>query len=259
MSKLQSSAEALLIAQNQEETFRIYCDFVEYLGYDTAVFSLLSDHDSIGLKRLHGFLTDYPEDWIKHYHQNDCHEVDPVYQLGLSKPGAFFWSDAIDELSRVPRFGGDVREDWHQLMREAEDAGVADGLTVSIFNASGEVAGFGISRKQTVGKGNIEHLAEVFLLSSVFYDKFLSFYQTAPVPHLTEREKDVLSWSASGKTDWEIAEITAISTATVRFHWNNIFQKLGVNNKTAATVMAIRRKLIIPEALRSAVVKQPQA
>jgi DNA-binding CsgD family transcriptional regulator len=251
MTKLQSAAEAILNAQTQKEAFGTYCDFVGHHGYDKAIFSLVTDHPSIGEKALHGFLTVYPDDWIKYYRQHDCHEVDPVFQLILSRPGAFFWAHAISKLSQTPRFQGRVRGEWQNLLREAEDAGVADGIGVSIVNASGEIAGFGIARAQPEAEHNIKSMADIFLLSSVFHDKYMGFYEAGAAPRLTEREKDVLSWSASGKTDWEIAEITGISRTTVRFHWNNIFQKMGTNNKMAATVNAVRRKLIIPDTLQS--------
>jgi DNA-binding CsgD family transcriptional regulator len=251
MTKLQSAAEAILNTQTQEEAFAEYCAFVSDHGYDKAVFSLMTDHPSIGEKALHGFLTVYPEDWMKHYRQYNCHEVDPVFQLIISRPGAFFWSQAISKLSQTPRFQGRVRNEWQKLLRDAADAGVADGISISIVNASGEIAGFGVSRAQSEGEHNIKSLADIFLLSSVFHDKYLGFYEADAAPQLTEREKDVLSWSAAGKTDWEIAEITGISRATVRFHWNNIFQKMGMNNKMAATVNAVRRKLIIPDTLQS--------
>lgn len=251
MTRLQSAAEAILNAQTQEEAFLWYCDFARYHGYGSAVFSLMTDHPSIGEKAQHGFLTAYPDDWMRYYRENDCHTVDPVFQLIISKPGAFFWSQAIAMLSRTPRYHGRAREEWQRLLDEARDAGLVDGISVSIVNASGEIAGFGISRSQPDNDRDIRVLADVFLLSSVFHDKYLGFYETDVAPRLTERERDVLSWSASGKTDWEIAEITGISRATVRFHWNNIFQKMKTNNKMAATVNAVRRKLIIPDTLQS--------
>jgi len=55
-----------------------------------------------------------------------------------------------------------------------------------------------------------------------------------------------LLWVSEGKSDWTIAEIIGISHATVRFHMNNIFKKLDANERTLATVKAIRRGLIFP-------------
>lgn len=56
---------------------------------------------------------------------------------------------------------------------------------------------------------------------------------------ITRREADVLIWVAKGKTDWEIAQILSISERTVNKHLEQIYRKLGVNNRTSATTLAI--------------------
>ncbi|MEQ1638459.1 MAG: LuxR C-terminal-related transcriptional regulator [Methylococcales bacterium] len=61
---------------------------------------------------------------------------------------------------------------------------------------------------------------------------------------LTEREKEVLRWTADGKTAGEIADIMTISERTVNFHINYVLDKLGAANKTAATVQAVLLGLI---------------
>ena len=61
---------------------------------------------------------------------------------------------------------------------------------------------------------------------------------------LTEREREVLRLAASGHTDRKIAESLTISPRTVNRHMSNIFLKLDVPGRTAATVDAIRRGLI---------------
>ena len=67
--------------------------------------------------------------------------------------------------------------------------------------------------------------------------------------HLTEREREILSWAAEGKSDAVIADIIGISHATIRFHLNNIFRKLQANERTLATVKAIRLGLIFPSCM----------
>ena len=51
---------------------------------------------------------------------------------------------------------------------------------------------------------------------------------------LTNRENDVLHWIAAGKSNREMAEILGLSPGTVSKHLEHIFQKLGVENRTAA-------------------------
>lgn len=58
---------------------------------------------------------------------------------------------------------------------------------------------------------------------------------------LTPREVDVMRWLACGKTDADIAALLAISPRTVHKHLEHIYEKLGVETRTAA-VMALRRR-----------------
>jgi DNA-binding NarL/FixJ family response regulator len=55
---------------------------------------------------------------------------------------------------------------------------------------------------------------------------------------LTPRETEVLSWLAKGKTNRDIADILGMSPRTVNKHLEHIFEKLGVETRTAAVAVA---------------------
>jgi len=57
---------------------------------------------------------------------------------------------------------------------------------------------------------------------------------------LTTRELEVLRWLGCGKTDKDIAGILGISPRTVHKHLQRIYEKLGVETRTAAVVRAMR-------------------
>ena len=58
-------------------------------------------------------------------------------------------------------------------------------------------------------------------------------------PHAqTDREIEVLRWTADGKTASEIADILNISERTANFHIANVITKLNAPNKTAAVIRA---------------------
>jgi DNA-binding CsgD family transcriptional regulator len=59
---------------------------------------------------------------------------------------------------------------------------------------------------------------------------------------LTRREAEVLGWVALGKTDSEVALLCSISKRTVQKHLEHIYQKLGVETRTAAAHRALRIK-----------------
>jgi len=61
----------------------------------------------------------------------------------------------------------------------------------------------------------------------------------APDLPLTAREREVLRWLAGGKTDRDIGEILGISPRTVHKHLQRIYEKLGVETRTAAVMRVI--------------------
>lgn len=56
---------------------------------------------------------------------------------------------------------------------------------------------------------------------------------------LTEREAEVLLWIAKGKTNREIGQILETSPRTINKHLEQIYKKLGVENRTAAAIKAL--------------------
>jgi DNA-binding response OmpR family regulator/DNA-binding CsgD family transcriptional regulator len=57
---------------------------------------------------------------------------------------------------------------------------------------------------------------------------------------LTQRESEVLMWIARGKSNRDIAEILSLSPRTVNKHLEQIYAKLGVENRAAAAALAVR-------------------
>ncbi|WP_407309214.1 helix-turn-helix transcriptional regulator [Pseudomonas sp. nanlin1] len=61
---------------------------------------------------------------------------------------------------------------------------------------------------------------------------------------LTYMERQVLRWSAAGKSSCEIAVILKRSESAVNFHFCNIREKFGVSSRHTAVLMALYEGLI---------------
>jgi DNA-binding response OmpR family regulator/DNA-binding CsgD family transcriptional regulator len=59
--------------------------------------------------------------------------------------------------------------------------------------------------------------------------------------HLTTREAEVLYWVVKGKTNRDVGEILGASPATVKKHLERIYEKLGVETRTAAASLAMNK------------------
>lgn len=65
-----------------------------------------------------------------------------------------------------------------------------------------------------------------------------------PLPALTPREQEILQLAASGFSGPSIAERLFVSPATVKTHFANIYEKLGVRDRAGAVAKAMRLGLI---------------
>ena len=62
--------------------------------------------------------------------------------------------------------------------------------------------------------------------------------------NLSIRETEVLRLITEGYTNTQISELLFVSPNTIKTHINNIFNKLGVNDRTQAAVLATRHQLV---------------
>ena len=81
------------------------------------------------------------------------------------------------------------------------------------------------------------HLGALYRLGVAAQRAGEGFEDAAGLP-LTPRERGVLHWVAAGKTDRDIAIILGISPRTVHKHLQRIYEKLGVETRTAAVARA---------------------
>ncbi|HEX8312210.1 MAG TPA: helix-turn-helix transcriptional regulator [Chthoniobacteraceae bacterium] len=56
---------------------------------------------------------------------------------------------------------------------------------------------------------------------------------------LTPREAEVLLWVAQGKSNPEVASILGAAEKTIKVHLSHIFEKLGLDDRHAATLAAL--------------------
>ena len=65
-----------------------------------------------------------------------------------------------------------------------------------------------------------------------------------PIEALSKRETAILELISAGNSNKDIGEKLNIKENTVKWHINNIFQKLDVTNRTAAVIKAINAGII---------------
>jgi len=106
----------------------------------------------------------------------------------------------------------------------------------------------GYLTKSSLAEDLVETLRATFQGKMVFTPDIVEQLVSQPQPaidfRLTDRELEVLVLLAEGLTNQQSATKLSISQSTLKYHMNNIFQKLGVQTRSEALVLAAKNNLI---------------
>jgi len=179
----------------------------------------------------------YPQEWLDHYFSHKYLDIDPMLKRVVKEATPLTW--AYDTYEAQPAF-------WE----EANAHGVRFGWASSTHGANYSTGILSLARSSDVvsAKELDESETKLFWLTHLAHGAISSLELTkrqSKVDHeLTLREREVLRWTAAGKTSGEIATILGISERTVTFHVTRTLQKLNSVNRTQAVVTAMMRKML---------------
>lgn len=230
-------------SKDAQDGFKVFTSIMQDFGFDKVAYSLVTDHPSLGLKRVHGIVNSFPQEWMDYYMEQGFFDVDPVPEQIVKSAVPFFWSSLVqpEKLSKKSL----------SVMTECEDAGLNDGAIVPLYSTGGEVASVSLARQDKSGNNSYEDLAAIQFITTYFHENYKNYLRKIEPVELTLKETELLVWASEGKTDPEISEILNISLPTVRYRWNNIFQKLDAYGRVYAVTKAIRMQLIKPYSIKN--------
>jgi LuxR family transcriptional regulator, quorum-sensing system regulator BjaR1 len=181
-------------------------------------------------------LNGWPAEWSRLYLENNYALEDPVALHCFRSLAPFEWQDAPYDPITQPAAKA--------VMEGAIEFRMLNGLSVPIHTMSGFQA------VVSMGGQHIDVSADakraLHLMSIYAHAKAVDVVQPATGAQrlLTNRERDILSWTAAGKSAWDISRILGISEHTIKQHLSAIQAKFNTPNKTASVVAAIRRREI---------------
>ena len=231
-------------AETPEDIFSLFCSAVAEFGYDRVAFAAvtLAAQEALAKGNLRPVVANnYPDDWVNHYVDKRYQEIDPVFLLTPGKGAPFLWDDIVKQEPLSSR--------QQNLFNESKEAGLHDGVTVPVHGPRGASYAVSLATDHRACDST-SHFGTLQILATQF---LLAYSQIAHEPaesgrslHLTERERECLTWTARGKSAWAISEIIGVSEHTVTFHLKGVMRKLDTANRVAAVVAAVRLGLILP-------------
>lgn len=219
-----------------------FCELVNIPWYLMGVISLRS----ISTTPYINVLTNYPEPWMTRYLKKNHQRTDPVVSYIVAKNAPIYWN----QLMTLDQFN---TPEHQQLMHQATQHGLVNGLSVPIHSASGDIAVLSLAI-DTEGEEGVKQLDQALPYANTFamhlFERYIPIledeYLVEKPVTLSERQKQCLFWACQGKTTWEIATILGIKERTAEFHLNNATTKLGAANRQHAVSIASKKGLIQP-------------
>jgi len=177
----------------------------------------------------------WPVKWYWRYVSQNHLASDPVIARMNRVTTPFRWSQTYAGASAQGK----------RVLDEAAAFGFRDGLAIPIHGADGALAAVNI------GGGHYELTSrdETALTLAAYYlhariAALRAEARRSPATELAPRESECLKWVAAGKTDWEIAQILAISEQTAHGYVQSALAKLGASTRAQAVALALRASLI---------------
>jgi LuxR family quorum sensing-dependent transcriptional regulator len=177
-----------------------------------------------------------PVELFKRYVEQRYADIDPCMRHLRRTTEPFRWLD-------VP-YNPDCEPRAAELMALVADFGLSQGIFVPIPSPAGTIGNVWMSGSKLELTARTKPALHLIALYAFDRLQRLAGPSTAQRPRLTAREQEVLEWTASGKSAWEIGMILGISKRTVDEHAQSAFRKLRAANRTQAVVIALRERLI---------------
>lgn len=198
--------------------------------------------------------------WEHEYLQNNFVHVDPCVSRARRTNTPFNWGSV-----RLPSYSGGRKPGAIKTLEAATDHGFREGLVVPYHFADSKGRVYSslvvffwrdpVKRFEFLIKGKRYeiHLIMIYwmqrtidLIAKTVRHQPMMFRtdEMREMPLLTDRERDVMSWAARGKTASETAEILKLSDLTVDTYVRGALSKLNATNKTHAVAKCISLGLI---------------
>ena len=181
----------------------------------------------------------WPQRWLDFYIKENYVAVDPVVRLCRNSVNPFEWSEAPFDQASEPRA--------LEVMNRASDFRMANGFCIPIHGLTGYEACVslgGVNLDLSPRTKPALHLMGMYAFERI--RQLMTSNAESRFDRLTVREREVLTWTAVGKTSAEVAEIMNLSKRTVDEYSVRAARKLRASNKTHAVVKALQQRLISP-------------
>jgi len=179
-------------------------------------------------------LNGWPKGWTETYTRLNLVQHDPVVAHCFRSTAPFEWREAPYDPLTNPKA--------KEVMDRATDFRMNEGFCVPIHSSEGFQAVVTMAGEQVEAARQVRRALHLMALYAYGKAVELCLPKKFPEPRLlTKREREVLQWTAAGKTAWEISQILGVAESTIIAHLKSAAAKYNTPNRVATVVAALRR------------------
>jgi len=175
----------------------------------------------------------FSEEFVDRFEAESLYLADPTIPIVMAQTKATWWG----ELQLPPKLS--PQEQAFMDLAISQDFGT--GVTLPVFGPLGRNGfvsiGFGPVRPNLMDADLL--LIQMYCQASHLQYCDLLCAEIESHQKLSPREREILSWIAKGKSNSVIAEILGLKDSSIVTYLQRTFDKLGVNNRTTATLRAL--------------------
>lgn len=228
--------DALASMKTEQDLFDQMAKMAQSLGFEYCAYGVRMPVP-ISQPKV-AIFNNYPGEWQKCYRERNYLQIDPTVQHALRSNIPLIWSPEVfapaPEMWEEAR-GHGLHAGWAQASRDG--SGSVGLLTLARGDTPISAAELRANQARMSWLAQYGHAAMAQVLAPKLAPELAA--------SLTLREREILKWTAEGKTCFEVAQILSISERTVNFHVTNVMAKLGCTNKTQAAVKAAALGLLL--------------
>ena len=201
--------------------------FADPLGYDRVIlYAAPSSGDGIVEQLLW-----MEGDWI-----SDGSGLDPETYLArcpvnrhvLETDHPFFWTKT-----------GEPGHEGYRIVRRPSGPGI-HGLQVPVFGHAGLIGAMSFGGTAIDSTVDTRSALTLVAIAAFYAAQRLAGHATTSIPHLSDREREVMRWVASGRRQVDIALMLGLSERTIENHLRRIRKRLGAKSTAQALHLVAR-------------------
>ena len=232
-------ADHFQACETRDDIYKTCDNTIATLGFDN--YQLGAFYPAIGELLI---ISNFPAEWLQRYEDENYIAKDPTVKHCWTHSSPLMW----DEINFSK---GRARTEERRVMSEAKKHKLNSGISLPVHGAGAEGSMLSLcsAKRKMVVSHDMQYGLQI--IAQAIHDSVKRVVAencelNNLKKELTAREKECLSWTAAGKTSWEISQILRLSESTITFHLKNAIEKMEVTNRPHAVAKALNHSQIMP-------------